>query len=471
MADRDLREALENLTAESWVLIRRLRPVVGDLSSGVQAGYRRTENARHKARHLLELDSAERARQTDREPGESIEISREEARVGAEAIEQTGGFSSFYGLKLWRKLRGIASSSGPVADARAERDGGDDALHERGSADVATGLGAPQELRDELDDAIRQAFASGWTSGAPDFSPVEIARVLEDPSRMRKLVAIQKAAWEVVERWVEAPAPAEPPGSPSHPGADARANQEQPVAASPVPQETGPEPEVHVPALLGDLFNVSRSEARRLIAQGAVKVNGRPLPPTTMDAPAGELGGRIQVGTRRAAYFSGQTASSPPVRESGPGTEGESEHVALLREVAEAASLDRVLGEMDEELADRLEAWADRDANDDARCEVCGNPLQDPHAAAWGVPLAGERKLDCCGAIVPRHDAKQALAKLDKLIGLLQEKARDAFERGLLPDQQFCDSVAVVLSEQVSILRLSPSSSGDTDSGTGDESG
>ena len=58
--------------------------------------------------------------------------------------------------------------------------------------------------------------------------------------------------------------------------------------------------EVHLPALIAGVFDVSSSEARRLIAQGGVKLDGEGLPSESLDLPVGELGGRVlQVGKRR----------------------------------------------------------------------------------------------------------------------------------------------------------------------------
>jgi tyrosyl-tRNA synthetase len=55
---------------------------------------------------------------------------------------------------------------------------------------------------------------------------------------------------------------------------------------------------IHLPQLLGDHFGMSRSEARRTIAQGGVKLDGEPV--TELDLPAAELTGRVlQVGKRR----------------------------------------------------------------------------------------------------------------------------------------------------------------------------
>jgi tyrosyl-tRNA synthetase len=57
---------------------------------------------------------------------------------------------------------------------------------------------------------------------------------------------------------------------------------------------------VHLPELIADLFGGSRSEARRAIAQGGVRLDGEPVAPDVLDLPAGELDGRVlQVGKRR----------------------------------------------------------------------------------------------------------------------------------------------------------------------------
>jgi tyrosyl-tRNA synthetase len=59
---------------------------------------------------------------------------------------------------------------------------------------------------------------------------------------------------------------------------------------------------VHLPALLKDAFGISSSEARRLIAQGGVKVEGVPVAANQLDLPADDLRGRVvQVGKRRFA--------------------------------------------------------------------------------------------------------------------------------------------------------------------------
>jgi tyrosyl-tRNA synthetase len=57
---------------------------------------------------------------------------------------------------------------------------------------------------------------------------------------------------------------------------------------------------LHLPAVLAGAFGVSRSEARRLLTGGGVKLDGEPVDGGRLDVPAGELAGRvIQLGKRR----------------------------------------------------------------------------------------------------------------------------------------------------------------------------
>jgi tyrosyl-tRNA synthetase len=62
--------------------------------------------------------------------------------------------------------------------------------------------------------------------------------------------------------------------------------------------------EVHLPALIADTFGGSRSEARRLLAQGGVKLDGEPLGADEQDVPVSRLDGRVlQVGKRKFRRF------------------------------------------------------------------------------------------------------------------------------------------------------------------------
>ncbi len=58
--------------------------------------------------------------------------------------------------------------------------------------------------------------------------------------------------------------------------------------------------QVHLPALIAGAFGTSASEARRLISQGAVRIDGEPVGGDELDLPGGRLAGRVlQVGKRR----------------------------------------------------------------------------------------------------------------------------------------------------------------------------
>jgi tyrosyl-tRNA synthetase len=56
---------------------------------------------------------------------------------------------------------------------------------------------------------------------------------------------------------------------------------------------------VHLPAAIATAFGRSRSEARRMLAQGGVKLDGEPLAGDVLDLPAEALDGRVlQLGKR-----------------------------------------------------------------------------------------------------------------------------------------------------------------------------
>jgi tyrosyl-tRNA synthetase len=57
---------------------------------------------------------------------------------------------------------------------------------------------------------------------------------------------------------------------------------------------------VHLPELIASLFGGSRSEARRKLAQGGVRLDGEPLGADALDLPVAELDGRVlQLGKRQ----------------------------------------------------------------------------------------------------------------------------------------------------------------------------
>jgi tyrosyl-tRNA synthetase len=57
---------------------------------------------------------------------------------------------------------------------------------------------------------------------------------------------------------------------------------------------------VHLPALLASSFDISNSEARRLLGQGGVRLDGEVLAGDVLDLPGSELSGKVlQLGKRR----------------------------------------------------------------------------------------------------------------------------------------------------------------------------
>jgi tyrosyl-tRNA synthetase len=62
--------------------------------------------------------------------------------------------------------------------------------------------------------------------------------------------------------------------------------------------------ELHLPAVLADAFGISRSEARRLLAGGGVRIDGDAVPPDQLDLSADRLDGAVvQLGKRRFKRF------------------------------------------------------------------------------------------------------------------------------------------------------------------------
>jgi tyrosyl-tRNA synthetase len=67
-------------------------------------------------------------------------------------------------------------------------------------------------------------------------------------------------------------------------------------------EPSGPNGSVHLPAVVAEQFGLSRSEARRLIEQGGVRIGGSVVAADRLDVPASELDGEVlQVGKRRHA--------------------------------------------------------------------------------------------------------------------------------------------------------------------------
>ncbi|MDQ8044194.1 MAG: tyrosine--tRNA ligase [Solirubrobacteraceae bacterium] len=69
-----------------------------------------------------------------------------------------------------------------------------------------------------------------------------------------------------------------------------------------IPSVQIPGGEAHLPAVLATAFGESRSSARRLLVQGAVRCDGDVVPGDPLDVPASSLDGRVlQLGKRRFA--------------------------------------------------------------------------------------------------------------------------------------------------------------------------
>jgi tyrosyl-tRNA synthetase len=148
-------------------------------------------------------------------------------------------------------------------------------------------------------DAPEEQF--GRTMRVPDPTMADYYRLLfpgESPPEGHPGEAKRRLGRLIVERYhgPEAAAAAEEHFNRVH--RDRQAPEEVPEAPLP-----GTDP-VHLPAVLVDVLGVaSRSEARRLIAQGGVTLDGETV--TDLDLPADTLRGRvIRAGKRRFARLS-----------------------------------------------------------------------------------------------------------------------------------------------------------------------
>jgi tyrosyl-tRNA synthetase len=133
-----------------------------------------------------------------------------------------------------------------------------------------------------------------------DVMPVYYELLLDDPfDSVRPAVESKRAlARAIVARY-------HGPGS----GAEAEAHFDRLHVERALPDEIEeaelpPGDTVHVPALVRDHFGLSSSEARRLLGQGGIRVDGEQLAPGDLDLPAERLAGAVlQVGKRRHKRF------------------------------------------------------------------------------------------------------------------------------------------------------------------------
>lgn len=68
----------------------------------------------------------------------------------------------------------------------------------------------PQEFRDEIADALTDAYCGGasgrgWTFLGDPIPKEEVkARLVQDPDKVRHIAHMERAVWVVVERWCAA---------------------------------------------------------------------------------------------------------------------------------------------------------------------------------------------------------------------------------------------------------------------------
>jgi hypothetical protein len=142
--------------------------------------------------------------------------------------------------------------------------------------------------------------------------------------------------------------------------------------------------EVNLLNLIAETFGGSRSEVRRKLSQGAVKLNGSPLEPESM--PAADLNGELQVGKRqRVVLVNGKTKY-----DSMPDTKV---HINRVRSL---------LHQIEDELAER---GNNHDASKLVEPEISIFNEYTPklRAAAYGSPEYNEMRKSMGGALVHHY--------------------------------------------------------------------
>jgi len=142
----------------------------------------------------------------------------------------------------------------------------------------------------------------GKTMRIPDEAMPEYYRLVlgtELASAMPPNEAKRALARGVVERFHDAAAAASAEGHFNRLFVDRQAPDEvEELDLEPFLGDNGGE--VHLPTLMASAFEISSSEARRLIGQGGAKLDGEPIPSGTLDLAPAALDGRVlQVGKRR----------------------------------------------------------------------------------------------------------------------------------------------------------------------------
>ncbi|HLI32525.1 MAG TPA: tyrosine--tRNA ligase [Solirubrobacteraceae bacterium] len=168
-----------------------------------------------------------------------------------------------------------------------------------GSRKMSKTLGNDIGLADPPDEIY------GKTMSIPDHALDQYYRLLlsrELPAEASPLTAKRALARELVAWLYDAPA-----------AERAEARFDRVFRERGIPEEIeevslpgAPDSAVHLPALLASTIDVSRSQARRLIDQGAVALDGEQLSAGCYDLPAEQLDGRVlQIGRRRFVRLRG----------------------------------------------------------------------------------------------------------------------------------------------------------------------
>ncbi len=143
----------------------------------------------------------------------------------------------------------------------------------------------------------------GKTMRVPDEAMPEYFRLVlgaEPPAGAPPNEAKRALARGIVERFHDAAAAAGGRGALQPPLRRARARPTRSRSSTSVPYAGDNGGQVHLPALMAGAFEISSSEARRLIEQGGAKLDGEPIPSDTLDLAPSELDGRVlQAGKRR----------------------------------------------------------------------------------------------------------------------------------------------------------------------------
>jgi tyrosyl-tRNA synthetase len=207
--------------------------------------------------------------------------------VAMEADIELGGTDQEYNLLTGRDVQ-LAYGQEPQAILTTPLIMGPNGTQKMGaSLDNYIGITAPpQEMYGKAMSAVDEMM--------PDY--YRLCLESDDPPPADPYAAKREFARRLVERWHGAEAAAAAEAGFDRMFKDKRATDDAPVLELP---DADP---VHVPALLADHgLAGSRGEARRLISQGGVRLDGEPLEADELDVPRSRMAGaELRVGRRFA---------------------------------------------------------------------------------------------------------------------------------------------------------------------------